>query len=133
ETDFRGRKTENIKRIRAVWQDDDEGYRGKYPIKPSMEVQTSQGKFQRYWLVNEYWTRSNDPNWHYFKQVMRRLVETYGNDKNAIDPPRVLRLPGFYHLKAEPYQVQLKRSDGRGYTKEEIIEAFPPISHQDNL
>jgi hypothetical protein len=72
ETDGKGRKSENIKRIRAVWQEDDAGFDGPFPLEPSMVVETSPGRFHRYWLVagdfagRRTWPRrircSNGPN-----------------------------------------------------------------------
>src|SRR5262245_41842642 len=38
ETDLSGRKSENIKRVRAVWQEDDEGHGGPFPVEPSVVV-----------------------------------------------------------------------------------------------
>src|SRR6516165_6375119 len=55
ETDGNGRKSENIKRIRAIWQEDDDGFDGAFPLAPSMIVQTSPGHFHRYWLVEDDW------------------------------------------------------------------------------
>jgi hypothetical protein len=51
ETDGMGRKTDNIVRVRAIWQDDDDGYKGDFPLKPSIVVSSSPGRFQRYWLT----------------------------------------------------------------------------------
>ena len=45
ETDGSGRKSENITRIRAVWQEDDDGFDGAFPLHPSMVVESSPGKF----------------------------------------------------------------------------------------
>ena len=47
ETDGSGRKSENITRIRAVWQEDDDGFAGALPLQPSMVVETSPGHFHR--------------------------------------------------------------------------------------
>jgi hypothetical protein len=55
ETDGKGRKAQNITRIRAVWQEDDDGFEGEFPIEPSMVVETSDGHFHRYWLVADDW------------------------------------------------------------------------------
>ena len=41
ETDGKGRKKENITRIRAVFQEDDDGFDGEFPLKPSIVVETS--------------------------------------------------------------------------------------------
>jgi hypothetical protein len=53
ETDLKGRKSENIKRIRAVWVEDDHGFDGVFPLAPSMIVESSPGHFHRYWLVSD--------------------------------------------------------------------------------
>ena len=53
ETDGKGRKEENIIGIRAIFQDDDDGFEGTYPLTPSIQVQSSPGKFQRYWLCSD--------------------------------------------------------------------------------
>jgi hypothetical protein len=48
------RRIENLDRIRAVWQDDDNGWEGRFPIPPSIVVRSSLGeisKFQRLWLA----------------------------------------------------------------------------------
>jgi hypothetical protein len=51
ETDGKGRKKENITRVRAVFQEDDDGFDGVFPLEPSMVVESSPGHFHRYWLV----------------------------------------------------------------------------------
>jgi hypothetical protein len=33
ETDGKGRKRENITRVRAVWQEDDDGFDGPFPLE----------------------------------------------------------------------------------------------------
>ena len=55
ETDGKGRKSENITRVRAVWQEDDDGFDGPFPLHPSMVVETSPGNYHRYWLVADDW------------------------------------------------------------------------------
>ena len=52
-TDGTGRKSENITHVRAVWQEDDGGFQGAFPIEPSMVVESSPGHFHRYWLVGD--------------------------------------------------------------------------------
>ena len=52
ETDGKGRRTtESIVRVRAVWQEDDDGYAGEFPLAPSMVIELSPGHFHRYWIV----------------------------------------------------------------------------------
>lgn len=52
ETDGNGRKAEDVRRVRAVWQEDDNGWEGDFPLSPSIVVQSSIGKYHRYWLVD---------------------------------------------------------------------------------
>jgi hypothetical protein len=47
ETDEQGRKKENITRVRAVFQEDDDGFDGAFPLEPSIVVETSPGHTQR--------------------------------------------------------------------------------------
>ena len=55
ETNGSGRKSQNIKRIRAVWQEDDDAFDGEFPLHPSIVVESSPGKYHRYWLVADDW------------------------------------------------------------------------------
>ena len=119
ETDGQGRKAENITRIRSIWQDDDDGYQGEYPLQPSMVVASSPGKFQRYWL-------SEDLSREDYIGLMRTMIKHFGSDKRTgADIARVLRLPCFYHQKAAPYLVTLIEASGNRYSRRELLEAFP--------
>ena len=127
ETDGSGRKSENITRIRAVWQEDDDGFDGAFPLQPSMVVETSPGHFHRYWLAADDWP-ADEHGRADFAAVMERMVESYGSDKNAKDIARVLRLPGFLHRKSKtPHLVHIIEASGRRYSRAEIIAAFPPV------
>jgi hypothetical protein len=133
ETDGKGRKSENIKRIRAVWQEDDDGFDGAFPLNPSMVVETSPGHFHRYWLVADDWP-TDERGRADFAAVMERMVESYGSDKNAKDISRVLRFPGFLHRKSEtPHLIRIVEASGRRYSRAEIIAAFPPIERTKKL
>ena len=120
-TDVRGRKEKNIIGVRAIFQDDDEGFQGTYPLPPSIQVQSSPGKFQRYWLCS-------DVSFEQFRDLQERLIESYGCDKNVKDLTRVFRLPGFFHRKDpdHPYLVRMvEPSPGMVYGAEELIKSFP--------
>lgn len=122
-TDGKGRKVDNIIRRRAVWQDDDKGFKGKFPLEPSLVVKTSPGKFQRYWLTDGLTMKE-------FKAVMQCVVCHYGCDPGAKDMARVLRLPGFYHRKNKPHLVRVIEASGRRYSREQILAAFPPVERK---
>ena len=118
-TDGQGRKTSNISRVRCIWQDDDDGYSGGFPLEPSMTIATSPGKFQRYWLADGL---SNED----YRGLMRTMIEDCGSDaQTGADLARVLRVPGFYHNKAEPYLVHILEASGRRYSRAELLKAFP--------
>jgi putative DNA primase/helicase len=131
ETDLTGRKSENIKRIRAVWQEDDKGHGGPFPLDPSIVVESSPKHFHRYWLVANNWP-ADEYGRADFAKVMARMVASYGCDNNAKDISRVLRLPGFLHRKdpTQPHMVHLVADNGRRYTREQITQAFPPVERE---
>jgi len=115
------RNNENIVRVRAVFQDDDKRFAGSYPLAPSIVVESSPGKFQRYWCVEGL-------SFEEFDGVMERIIADYGGDPDAKGLCRVMRLPGFFHRKAEPFLVRIVSAGGKRYTREEILAAFPPLA-----
>jgi hypothetical protein len=129
ETDGSGRASENIVAIRAVWQEDDGGYDGQFPLTPSLVVETSPGHFHRYWLIGDDWP-ADEQGRADFAAVMARMVATYQSDKNAKDISRVLRVPGFWHRKSVPFMVRIIEATGKSYSRAEIVAAFPPIPRQ---
>jgi len=120
ETDLKGRKAENISRVRSIYADFDDGLPDDLPLAPSIVVQSSPGKYQYYWLCDGISTIE-------FTEVMARLVQDHKADKGAKDLARVLRLPGFYHQKDEPFLVKLLEGSELTYAREEILAAFPAI------
>jgi hypothetical protein len=131
ETDLTGHKSENVTRIRAIWQEDDDGYSGEFPLLPSLVVQSSPGHFHRYWFVSNHWP-ADEQGRADFAAAMERMVASYGCDKNAKDISRVLRVPGFLHRKdpLNPHMVRIVHESNRRYTREEILRAFPPVPRE---
>jgi hypothetical protein len=123
ETDGTGRKKENIVRIRALWQEADRGDEPTLPVEPHMVIESSPGKCHRYVLVR-------DGVLDEFESVQKRLVDDYGSDPNAADRSRVLRLPGFYHMKnpEAPHLVRMVSTSGEEPRAwDELKERFPPV------
>lgn len=118
EMDGTGRKIDCLKRIRAIFQEDD-GEGKDLPLEPHIVVNTSPGKYHRYILVD-------DLNQDEFAAVMEVIVSQYGGDRNAMDVARVLRLPGFSnHKYGSPYPVSIFHESGSPpYTKDEVFKAF---------
>ncbi len=125
ETDLKGRKKDNITSVRAIWQDDDGGFDDDYPLPPSMTVETSPGRYHRYWLLDEALQASEEGK-ELFNGMMARMVETYGADSRAKNIGRILRVPGFSHNKDEPFAVSFTASNER-YSLQQLREAFPPV------
>ncbi|AGK59917.1 hypothetical protein HYPDE_41243 [Hyphomicrobium denitrificans 1NES1] len=130
ETDGAGIKAKNITRVRAVFADFDDGLPDQFPLQPSMIVQTSPGKAQVYWLVEDDMAPAQ------FASIEARLVQTYNADKNAKDIARVLRVPGFMHTKGEPFPVKLvspkNGKNAKRYNTRQLLDAFPAVATERN-
>ena len=106
ETDGKGRKRENIRRVRAIWGEFDNGPPPSIPLDPSIIVETSPKKYHYYWLVDGL-------SFEQHKLIMEQLIEGFGSDPNAKDISRVLRLPGFFHHKEKPFCSRIIDLNGK--------------------
>jgi len=99
------RTNDNVIRVRAQFVDAD-----GVPLEPILEgsppphiiVESSPGKWHVYWLTS-------DTKLEEFKPRQVALAEKFGTDPAVKDLARVMRLPGFYHQKKEPYMTRLLR------------------------
>jgi len=132
EGDSIGRKSENVVSIRALFVDLDGA-----PLElvldagldPHITVESSPGRFHAYWLVS-------DCSKEQFAPLQKALAECFKADSSVNDLPRVMRVPGFYHQKGEPFQTRIlnRNSDLAPYTVEDfkkIIKIKPPIAKTD--
>ena len=69
-------------------------------VAPAFAVNTSPNKYHVYWHTEYHRDLAR------FSTIQRKLVKEYNGDQSVIDPARVLRLPGTYHLKGTPHLVQ---------------------------
>ena len=97
------RTTANVIRVRALFVDLDGApiapvLTGRLP--PDWVVQSSPGRWHAYWKVLN--CPLND-----FSAAQSALAMRYGGDPSVRDLPRVMRLPGFLHLKSDPFLSQL--------------------------
>ena len=95
ETNGKGRKAEDITRVRALFVDTDGA--DVTPIRkhePDILIESSPGNFHAYWLTNGISLED-------FRDAQKRLIAAFGTDKGVHDLPRVLRLPGFPHQKVD--------------------------------
>lgn len=147
ETDLKGRTKANIKAIRACWADLDTkdvtihfDENQTSPLNPTMKVQSGHGT-HLYWVLKEPVTATPD-NKHLQEQVLKSIqnnMAAFGADPAVCEVARVMRVPGFFNRKAEPYPlVSLVQHDGPRYALEELASAFraskPRTQHrtQDN-
>lgn len=101
--DGKGRKEKNVTSVRANYVDLDGA-----PLEPLIEseappsiiVNSSPGRWQAYWLV------ADEPIAE-FKSTQQALITLFKSDPQVQDLPRVMRLPGFLHLKKEPFLTKM--------------------------
>jgi len=130
--EFNGpRRLEHIKHVRAWAVDIDDGTKDEQlhrlersPLIPSTVVESKRG-FHAYW-------KAKDATVKLFKLIVRRLVEFFQGDKNAMDLARVLRTPGYWHQKnpAEPFLVRVVHKQNVAYTERQMVEAFPASAEE---
>ncbi len=134
QTDLKGRKAENIKRVRAYICDIDdtpdpkdklnkllELIRCKLP--PSAVIESRNG-LHAYWYAAD--NQSIDQR--EYANVNQHLIKRFGGCTQSKDLARVLRVPGFMHRKETDNPFLVKRvidEPGRRYTAEQIQKAFP--------
>lgn len=128
--EFRGaRRISNLVRLRAWAVDIDVGSKEDQlrriestPLIPSRIVETKNG-YHVHWHAED----ASPNTWN--EIVLDRLVPWFGADKNARDIARILRVPGYWHLKnpAEPFMVRLVHRADCSYTERLMLESFPDI------
>jgi hypothetical protein len=121
ETDGKGRKKENVTRVRAAVADlDGAPLEPVWQYKPTMVIETSPGKYHAYWRVDDVPLEG-------FKQLQQAIAYNLGSDPKVCDLPRVFRIPGFFHQKEEPFLSKIIHyMPDAIYTFRELSEMFPP-------
>ena len=102
-TDLKGRETKNITKVRAVFVDLDGAPLEPIlsaPLSPHIIVESSPKRFHAYWIIE-------DLPLEQFSRVQKALIQRFDADRAVHDLPRVMRLPGFFHRKAEPILVRM--------------------------
>lgn len=113
--DGNGYSLPNVTYIRAHLVDLDDPYTARQMLEQASNggatfgVQSSPEKYHAYWTVNPY------TGVDVYQELQRKLVQVYGGDKKVIDATRVMRVPGFYHMKADPFMVTCFSLSGQRY------------------
>lgn len=133
-TDLRGRKTENVIKVRKFFLDSDGA-----PIKP-IKLAAQAGKIMPCCFVesspgNAHVYFNADCELDEFGSIQSALANKFGTDPSVHDCPRVMRIPGFYHLKRKngayvnaggPFQVRILKIWGNApaYTPAQMIQGL---------
>jgi hypothetical protein len=130
EGDGKGRCAENIISIRSFFLDLDgaplDPVRSA-PILPHIIVESSPGRYQSFWKISPL-TISNG-NFRtgktIFESVQKGLAARFGGDTVCCDPSRVMRIPGFYHQKKEPFLSRMVEiNNNPSIHPKEFIKSF---------
>ena len=132
--EFNGpRRIANLKRIRAWAVDLDAGTKEEQcavieasPLVPSWVVETKNG-------YHVWWFAQDGRAEHWNAIVLDRLVPHYGADRNARDIARILRVPGYLHLKdpADPFQVTTAHRWEVYYTEQQMAAAYESVEREE--
>jgi hypothetical protein len=121
ETNGLGRTNKDITRVRAVSVDLDGA-----PVEPVMEaklkphaiIESSPGRFQAFWRCKRIRLDEYTP-------IQEALIKKFGADPACKDLGRVMRLPGFWHLKKEPFMSRIVEENiALPYNKDSIINGL---------
>lgn len=125
---FEGRRlVANLRGIRWWFCEIDDGERNEQiarikraPLLPSAVVESRRG-FHVYW-------EAIDGDLETWKRIVRwGVVPALRGDPKATDPLRLLRCPGYRHLKnpAQPFDVKVVWRLDAKYTKAQLLRSFP--------
>jgi len=123
--DGMGRKADNVTAARALFVDLDGA-----PVEPVLAcalpprivVESSPGKWHAYWPIV-------DLPLGRFTDAQKALALRFDGDPKVHDRPRVMRLPGFMHQKAQPFQTRLVECTDAPLTWTEMVGAFELRDH----
>jgi hypothetical protein len=102
-TDGKDVKGINVNEVRALFADFDNAPLSnldRIHLKPSFTINTSPGKHHAYWLIDECPLDQ-------FKPMQQKLAHILDSDPAVCDLGRIMRVPGFYHLKGNPFLVSI--------------------------
>jgi archaellum biogenesis ATPase FlaH len=123
EMDGRGRRAENVVALRALVADDDAGTVDVYSVQPQpgIVVYSSRGKQHAYWRL-----KAGEPL-DAFTPAQKSIAAKVRTDPSVCDLARVMRLPGFLHLKGEPQLVTFDQLHAGRFTIPEVLDAMGAI------
>ena len=119
--DGQGRTAKNVTGTRAGFVDLDGSPLAPIEaaaLKPHIVVESSPDRFHAYYI-----TTGMTPD--QFTPLQKALAAKFNGDKSVNDLPRVMRVPGFYHMKKDPFQTRIiSLNDAPPYTVQELVEGL---------
>jgi hypothetical protein len=120
ETDGTGRLAGSVVKVRAAFADLDQA--PLYPAlkyDPTLVTESSPGRFHCYWFASDIPKEA-------FTELQKSIAILLNSDPKVHDLSRVLRIPGFFHLKGDGFLSKIYGGSGRHYTYRSLVEMFPP-------
>lgn len=117
------RTADNVEAIRAFFVDLDGAdcepvLRGN--LLPNIEVCSSNGRWHYYWIMEDFVAADR----RLFKELQRTIAVRFNGDPSVSDLCRVMRLPGFYNMKGDPFMVTYKVLRSKPYSLKEVRDEF---------
>jgi len=132
ETDGTGRKSSNIISLRACFIDgDNQPLPSSWACEPDLIVSRNALHWHAYWLLD--YTTDFDT----WAKLQYQIALYYGVKDRLFDTPRVMRAPGFIHLKnpnaPEEYKLIWHRAESNRYKLTDLItgHALNPVQLQE--
>lgn len=96
-------------------------------LYPSLVIESKNG-FHCYFFAK----RATIDTWHI---IQSRLINYYKSDPKIKDPLRLLRAPGFYHMKnpSDPFLVKTVSHTNIIYPPEVMLYYFPPTKSEEDF
>lgn len=128
--DLRGRRAANVVAVRAAFVDLDGApldVVGDSPVQPHIIVESSANRYHAYWVLKGCPMEA-------FKPLQKALAERFDGDQTVCDLPRVMRLPGFYHRKADPFLTHvISYDESEPIAFDHFVERMGLVNTEENL
>jgi len=124
------RTEDNLKELTFWFIDMDEGSKDfqfqkiiDFKLVPTMVIETKNGH-------HVYWKCKGDVTVDEYKKIIDRLIFCFESDLNAKGVTRILRVPGYYHMKDpdRPYKIKKIFDSECSYTVNDMKESLPIIN-----
>jgi hypothetical protein len=118
-SDDNSRKAKQYPAQRVVWVDCDESFNDDLlqALRPSFMWETSPGHKQAVWLLKDKLDRDE----FHRDGFIGMLTQALGGDKSGVDVGQLLRVPGTWHHKRDPFHGRILRSTGNVYTRGQLL------------